>query len=183
MTPELARVIALAARRGACVRVVDGATWDRAVRLDDWHESPFSHMQLAIDERDRVVYLLDEYVDDEEAAGSVIHDLAHLHASKRESVRRSNEYGWMGWEFAVAREARARRAWDVAMKDYGLGSAPAGLEHLDGLDWSEVTRSEQRAVIADRIKAARKRGIVDARGRAVWHRPPAKNEGRCEREA
>lgn len=173
MTPELARVIALAKRRGACVRVVDQTAWDLAVRdHGDWHEAPFSHMSLAIDERDRVVYLLDAYAEDNEAAGSVIHDLAHLHASKRESVRRSNEYGWMAWEIAVAREARVRGAWDLAMKDYGLGSAPAGLEHLDGMDWSEVTRSEQLAVIADRMKAACKRGIVDTRGRAVWHRLP-----------
>ena len=52
MTPELARVIALAKRRGACVRVVDRATWDQAGGHNDWREAPFSHISLAIDERD-----------------------------------------------------------------------------------------------------------------------------------
>jgi hypothetical protein len=172
MTPDLARVITLAKRRGACVRVVDGATWDQVGGHNDWCESPFSHMSLAIDERDRVVYLLASDADDNEAAGSVVHELAHLHATRRESVRHANEYGWMAWEIAVAREARVRRAWDLAMKDYGLGSSPAGLE-LDGMDWGQLTQDERLAIIADRMKVARKRGIVDARGRAVWRRLPA----------
>ena len=165
MTPELARVIALAKRRGACVHVVDQAAWDRlsANERDSWHESPFSHMSLAIEEQERVVYFLEDHVDDVEAAGSIIHELGHLHA---------NEYGWMAWEIAVAREARVRRVWDLAMKDYGLGTVSRGLEQLDGMEWGDIGQSEKRAVILDRMKAARKRGIVDARGRAVWRRLP-----------
>ena len=170
MTPELARVIALAKRRGACVRVIDREVWDRD--HGGWHEAPFSHMSLAIDERDRVVYLLVTNTNDQDAAGAVIHELGHLHATQRERVRYANEYSWMGWEIAVAREARVRRVWNLTMKDYGLGDAPAGLEHLDGMEWGEITRDEQRAIIADRMKAARKRGIVDTRGRAVWRRLP-----------
>lgn len=177
MTPELARVLALAKRRGACVRVVDQATWDRSTSDDSaWLGAPFSHMSLAIDERDRVVYLLAANVTDKEAAGALIHELGHLHATRRESVRHANEYGWMAWEIAVAREARARGAWDLAMKDYGLGDAPAGLEHLNGDEWGTLTEGERRLVIADRMKAARKRGIVDARGRAVWRRLPTANK-------
>ena len=170
MTPELARVIALAKRRGACVRVIDRETWDRD--YDGWHGAPFSHMSLAIDERNRVVCLLATDTNDKEAAGAVIHELGHLHATRRESVRHADEYGWMAWEIAVAREARARGAWDQAMKDYGLGNAPAGQEHLDGMEWGEITQGERRTIIADRMKAARKRGIVDTRGRAVWRRLP-----------
>lgn len=173
MTPELDRVISLATRRGACVRVVDPATWDRVRGHGSWHEAPFSHLSLAIDERDRIVYVLATDTSDKEVAGSVIHELGHLHASRRERVRNSNEYGWMAWEIAVAREARVRRVWDLAMHDYGLGSAPAGLEHLDGMEWGEISQGERRAIIADRVKTARKRGIVDARGRAVWQRLPA----------
>lgn len=175
MTPELARVIALATRRGASVRVVDGATWDRLGGHQGWHEAPFSHMDLAIDERDRVVYLLAKYAGDKEVAGAVIHELGHLHATRRERVRNAHEYSWMAWEIAVAREARARRTWDLAMKDYGLGAQPAGLEHLDGSEWGDITQGERRVIIADRMKAARKRGIVDARGRAVWQRLPRKH--------
>ena len=176
MTPELARVIALAKRRGACVHVVDKETWEHVGGHNDWCEAPFSHMSLAIDERDRVVYVLATSANDKEAAGAVVHELAHLHATRRGSVRQANEYGWFAWEIAVAREARIRRVWDLAMKDYGLGDAPAGLEHLDGDEWGTLTESERRVVIADRMKTARKRGIVDVRGRAVWRRLPAKNE-------
>jgi hypothetical protein len=174
VTPELARVLALAKRRGACVRVVDQPAWDRvsAGEPDSWLHSPFSHMSLAIEERDRVVYLLDANTNDPEAAGSVIHELGHLHATRNETVRHSNEYGWMAWEIAVAREARVRRVWDHAMKDYGLGAVPDGLNHLDGMEWGEISEREKHAVIADRMKAARKRGIVDAQGRAVWRRLP-----------
>ena len=172
MTPELTRVITLARRRGACVRVVDKATWDQVGGHNDWFNTPFSRMSLAIDERDRIVYLLDTDTDDNEAAGAVIHELGHLHATRRESVRHANEYGWMAWEIAVAREARVRRVWDLAMKDYGLGDAPAGLEHLDGDEWGTLTEGARRVVIADRMKAACKRGIVDASGRAVWRRLP-----------
>lgn len=173
MTPELDRVIALATRRGACVRVVDQNVWDRAADRDWFHEAPFSHLSLAIDERDRIVYVLASDVGDKEVAGSVVHELAHLHASRRESIHNANEYGWMGWEFAVSRETRVRRAWDLAMKDYGLGEAPAGIERLNSMDWGEITLGERHAIIADRMKAARKTGIVDTRGRAVWHRLPA----------
>jgi len=173
VTPELDRVIVLATRRGACVRVVDQDAWDRAADRGRFHGAPFSHLSLAIDERDRIVYLLSKNAGDKEAAGSVIHELAHLHACRRETVRNANEYGWMGWEFAVSREARVRHVWDLAMKDYGLGNAPAGMEHLDGMEWGEITQGERRVIIADRMKAARKRGIVDVRGRAVWHRLPA----------
>ena len=172
MTPELTRVIALATRRGACVRVVDGAAWDLAAGHDNWCNAPFSHMSLAIDERDRVVYLLATDADDKEAAGAVVHELAHLHATRRESVRHSNEYGWMAWEIAVAREARVRRVWDLVMKDYGLGDALAGLEHLDGDEWGTLTKGERRVIIADRMKVARRCGIVDVKGRAVWQRLP-----------
>ena len=175
MRAELARVIALAKRRGACVRVVDQDAWDivSAGERDSWHETPFSHMSLAIEEQERCVYLLDENANDPDAAGSVIHELGHLHATRGESVSHANEYGWFAWEVAVAREARVRRVWDAAMKDYGLGAVPHGLEHLDGLEWGETTQRERRAVIADRMKAARRRGIIDARGRAVWRRLPA----------
>jgi len=174
VTPELARVIALARRRGACVRIVLQATWDRMCEgdRDSWHHSPFTHMSLGIDEQERRVYLLKADANDPEAAGSVIHELGHLHATCCESVSNANEYGWMAWEIAVAREARVRGAWDLAMKDYGLGAVPAGLEHLDDSDWGDITLSERRAVIADRMKAARKRGIVDVQGHAVWRRLP-----------
>ena len=176
MRPELARVIALAKRRGACVRVVLQATWDRMCEgdRDSWHYSPFTHMSLGIDEQERCVYLLNANANDPAAAGSVIHELGHLHATRRESVSHANEYGWMAWEIAVAREARARRAWDAAMKDYGLGSVSNALLHLDGAEWGDITLSERRVVIADRMKAARKRGIVDSRGRAIWQRLPKK---------
>ena len=176
MTPELARVIALAKRRGACVRVVDEAFWKRlcAGERNSWHESPFTHMSLAIEEQERVVYFLQDHADDVEAAGSIIHELGHLHATRAESVSHANEYGWMAWEIAVAREARVRRVWDLAMTDYGLGSVSSpALEHLDGMEWGDITQSEKRVVILDRMKAARRRGIVDARGRAVWRRLPS----------
>ena len=45
----------------------------------------------------------------------------------------------------------------------GSGCAP---------EWGDITQSEKRAVILDRMKVARKRGIVDARGCAVWRRLP-----------
>jgi hypothetical protein len=92
---------------------------------DSWHHSPFTHMSLGIDEQERRVYLLKADANDPEAAGSVIHELGHLHATRRESVSNANEYGWMAWEIAVAREARARQAWDAAMKDYGLATRRA----------------------------------------------------------
>lgn len=79
---------------------------------------------------------------------------------------------WMAWEIAVARLAPARRVWDLAMKDYGLGSVSRGLDWMGWSRWSDITQSEKRAVILDRMKVARKRDIVDARGRAVWQRLP-----------
>jgi hypothetical protein len=173
VTPELTRVITLARRRGACVRVVNQEAWDSASMHSAWHDAPFSHWSLAINEQERAVYVLATDALHTEVAGSIIHELGHLHASpRRESVSYADEYGWMAWEIAVAREARVRGVWDLAMKDYGLGSTPAGLAHLDGMEWGEITRGEQRAIIADRMKVARRRGIVDPRGRAVWRRLP-----------
>lgn len=176
MTPELARVIALATRRGACVRVVDQTTWDQASFHSAWQDAPFSHLSLAIHEQERAVYVLASNTDDKAVAGSVIHELGHLHAAKRrESVRNADEYSWFAWEIAVGREARVRSSWDRAMKDYCLGAAPAGLEDLDGMEWGEISRGARRMIVADRMKSAQKRGIVDARGRAVWRRLPARD--------
>lgn len=181
MTPELVRVIALARRRGACICVIDQAAWDRVSGYSSWNEAPFSPLSLGINEQERTVYVLATDTDDREVAGSVIHELGHLHAStRRERVSYADEYSWLAWEIAMGREARARSVWDLAMKDYGLGNVPAGLEYLDGMEWGELTQGEKRAIIADRMKAARRRGIVDARGRAVWRRLPTTNSRKKE---
>ena len=158
MKPELARVIALAKRRGACVRVVLQATWDRMCEgdRDSWHHSPFTHMSLGIDEQERRVYLLKADANDPEAAGSVIHELGHLHATRRESVSNANEYGWMAWEIAVAREARARQAWDAAMKDYGLGVVSDALWHL-GMRHADIAARHENSAAPAASGSARHR--------------------------
>jgi len=62
----------------------------------------------------------------------------------------------------------------VDRETYGLGAAPAGHEDLDGMCWDNITRNERRVIIADRMKAARRRGIVNERGGAVWRQLPTR---------
>ena len=175
MTPELARVVALAQRRGACVRIVDDAAWAEAERRADgsWMHAPFGSFAFAIDEHQRVVYLHVSGVDHADAAGFVIHELGHLHATRRDRVSHTDEFSWMAWEIVVAREARVRRAWDRAMRDYSIGDDALLLAEVFTSDeWGDLTSRQRRAVIADRMRAARARGSIDANGRAVWRRLP-----------
>lgn len=167
MTPELARVLALARRRGACVRLASDAEISAARgsrgRAAGWHDAPFTGLRLSIDEIHRAVWLNTEDAHDRDAAGAVVHELGHLYATT-DPVNDTNELRWFGWEIAVAREARVRKAWDVTMRDYQVV--------LDEYDhtWGELGGTERREVIRERLATAQAAGIVDASERALWLR-------------
>lgn len=173
MTPELRRVLALAKRRGAKFAIVDDAAWEATRngrgRSRRWYESPSTHLDLAIDGRTQTVMISASITNDVGAAGNVIHEFGHIHASRR-SVENSDEWAWLGWEFAVAREARAVRAWDAAMSGYTMGAIKSHPE-IDGYDWHALTRGEQLVVKRNRFEHARDLNLIDGAGRAHWGRP------------
>lgn len=175
----MGRVVDLARRRGARVNIVDEGEWQRASRNrqrhrgDGWHESPFSHVDLAIDSIERAVYVHEKALSDMEVVGQLIHELGHLHALGG-NVENSDEWAWLGWEFAVAREIRCLRVWEEGMYDYVMGDVVGAGRSLliDGNSWGNLDTVEKSYVKLNREGAARSSRLIDAKGKAIWRYLP-----------
>ncbi len=145
----------------------------RRDRRDGWHESPFTSFDLAIDSLKREVFVRDTSIDDIEVVGALIHELGHLHALGG-NVENSDEWAWLGWEFAVAREIRCVRAWDAGMYDYVMGDVTGAGRTLmiDGQSWGALEADERAYVKLNREGAARGSCLIDAKGKAIWRHLP-----------
>lgn len=165
------------------MNIVDTDAWKRVShfptmdfrrdRRDGWHESPFTSFDLAVDSKVRQVYVRDNCLDDIELVGALIHELGHLHALGG-NVENSDEWAWLGWEFAVAREIRCVRAWDEGMYDYVMGDVIGGGRALmiDGNSWGDLDAEERSYVKLNREGAARSSRLIDAKGKAIWRHLP-----------
>jgi hypothetical protein len=167
---DVRRVIALARRRGATVIVTSREHFTSKRGQDTWCDCPFAY-GLAIDTSTSHVWLDESVAAQLEYAGYLIHELAHLHApTRRENVRRANEWSWFGWEIAVAREIHVMYAWSCSMANYSI--PPSSDE------WDQFTTKGQREIIRERVTHAQKIGVVDRRGRAIWRRVQPQGDSR-----
>lgn len=155
MTPGMHRLLMLARRRGACVEIIpDDAFEHRRLALC---LVLFVMADVGIDLRRRSVVMGESSLATLNP-GVLVHELGHLHATRRPLLN-AHETEWLGWELAVAREAGVYRSWIVEQSDYGLE---------DDRCLGDLAPDELRAEWRDRTAAAKRRGIVDQHGRAVW---------------
>lgn len=113
------------------------------------------------------VYIVREHED----PGAIIHEMGHLFADLSitdpfGSIRRHDEWSWLGWEIALARQVGCFRAWSKQNATYGCGD----LRHyqdrfgIAGQDWGALTRVEKELVIKDRIREARRLELINRQG-------------------
>ena len=149
---------------------VNSSTKEPRRASEGWYVTPFTSEKIAIDSKARHVIMTEEAARSDEAPGAIVHELGHLHAIKGERIEWAHEWDWMGWEIAVAREARVMAQWSATMADYGIGELLDVRRHYAGDDWGGLTPYGKRVVAADRIAYARELGIVNKRGIARWAR-------------
>lgn len=95
--------------------------------------------------------------------GYVIHEAGHVFADRyHPDNAKCDEWAWFGWEIAVARRIGAWNAWSEQNGHYFLGD---GIEGGIGKDksWWQLSASERRAVVADRIAHAKKISLLSTR--------------------
>lgn len=85
----------------------------------------------------------------------LIHEMGHVFADLRPPAD-ADEYAWFGWEYALAQALGIEEAWRVNNKRYGVGT---------GVDFGELSRPRQDALLAERLQEARTTKLVDARNR------------------
>jgi hypothetical protein len=69
---------------------------------------------------------------------------------------RCREWRWFGWEMAVARRIGAWQTWSLHNANYGVGR--------DGVEWEGLSTKRRQAIIAERIKHAKKLGVLSEAG-------------------
>jgi hypothetical protein len=97
--------------------------------------------------------------------GAVIHEMGHLFLIEGDPPR-TYEPDWLGWEIALARQARCYPTWSKQNATYQVP--------FDGGDyeWASVTGAARRRLIADRIDYAMALGIVSQDGEPLCTRRP-----------
>jgi hypothetical protein len=82
---------------------------------------------------------------------SIIHEMGHVFATDQEP-RYATEWDFFGWEYAMARHIGLPvKTWLNSNADYGVN---------DGQDLSTLNDRQICAMIHDRVRVARKAGIV-----------------------
>jgi hypothetical protein len=124
-------------------------------RRDDanLYESPFADSH-GLDWQRKVIYA----VRGRERVGVIIHEMGHVFAAQHHPecfCATCHEWNWLGWEFALARQIGAVQAWSRHNANYATGN---------GSHWAGLSSVERRAVVAKRLRRARKIGVVDAGG-------------------
>ena len=93
-----------------------------------------------------------------ERVGVIIHEMGHVFAAPHHPecfCGKCHEWNWLGWEIALARRIGAMQAWSRHNANYSTGN--------EG-HWASLSVEKRRAVVARRLKRARKIGVVDADG-------------------
>jgi hypothetical protein len=120
---------------------------------EELSEAPFGYGH-GLHWRKKIVYALRGH----ERVGVIIHEMGHVFAAQHHPecfCRACHEWNWFGWEIALARQIGAVRAWSRHNANYSTGN---------GNHWAGLSPVERRAVVAKRLRRARKIGVVDAGG-------------------
>ena len=153
--PAIPRLASLCSQWGGALEIVDEQCWRDLFtkrRRQGYAEFPISHVgQYGVHWESKRVFV----VADGARVQPVIHEMAHVFASLTRPDW-CNEYAFLGWEIALARQVDAYAAWSRGMCQVGYT-----VENEGGTEWAALTRGERDAVIDDRLEHARRIGIVD----------------------
>lgn len=101
--------------------------------------------------REKIVYA----VRGREKVASIIHEMGHVFADRYPpDSSRCREWRWFGWEMVIARRIGAWGTWSRHNARYGVGDA----------EWGELPTKRRQAVIADRVRYAKRVGILSETG-------------------
>jgi hypothetical protein len=95
--------------------------------------------------------------------GTIIHEMGHVFLEEGDPVT-TFEPDWLGWDIALARNARCFRAWSRQNADYGVT-----FDDYD-LEWASFSREERARLIADRIDYAQTLGLLSQKGEPLCTR-------------
>jgi hypothetical protein len=98
--------------------------------------------------RKKIIYVVRGRV----SVGHVIHEMGHVFADRHPPDNsKCCEWNWFGWEMAVARQIGAWATWSRHNADYYIGK---------GDQWGGLSARRRQTVIANRIRRAKKIGII-----------------------
>ena len=108
-------------------------------------------MQHGLNWRERIVYA----VRGREKVASIIHEMGHVFADRYPpDSSRCREWRWFGWEIAVARRISAWETWSRHNARRSVG----------GAEWGELPMKRRQAVIANRVRYAKRIGVLSETG-------------------
>jgi hypothetical protein len=96
-------------------------------------------------------------VEGHESVGHIIHEMGHVFADRYPpNNSKCREWRWFGWEIEVARQIGAWKTWSDHQADRFVSNGT--------VQWSTLTAKRRHAVIAERIRYAKKIGILGEAG-------------------
>jgi hypothetical protein len=108
-------------------------------------------MHEQLDETDANATFVNEALADEQASPEAVKKALDLKFSESSMCR---EWRWFGWEMAIARRIGAWGTWSRHNARYGIGDA----------EWGELPAKRRQTVIADRVRYAKRIGILNKTG-------------------
>lgn len=85
------------------------------------------------------------------AWSAILHEMGHVFASRKDPTH-SEEYDFLGWEYAIARSVGPLSEWWAGNEDYGTS---------DGETFGSLSPAKKRALIRDRVAHSRAIGLLD----------------------
>lgn len=92
---------------------------------------------------------------------TIIHELGHLVACKK-PPKESNEFEFLGWEYLMVKHLKySVKEWMRELADYSVGRPGAKSDKMYDATIGELTPSEWKIVLRDRLEFARNNGLAD----------------------
>jgi hypothetical protein len=160
---QLAALARVCRQLGGRLAVVSQGAYDRLFDAtpndndaDGLSDAPFTSAH-GLHWRNKVVYV----VRGREEVGSIIHEMGHVFAAAHPPDHGygcdvCHEWGWLGWEIALARQVDAMRTWSRHNVRYQIGEG--------GGSWGKITPERRRGIVWRRIAHAKTAGFIGPRG-------------------
>jgi hypothetical protein len=90
----------------------------------------------------------------DENVGHIIQAMGQVFADSERPNSSRSEWKWFGWEIAIARQIGAWQTWSRHQDNRFVGD----------VYWSDLTTKRRQAVIAERVRYAKKIGVLSEAG-------------------
>ena len=129
-----------------------------------FYENPFINKRFGTHPATKRLLYVDEYWT------GFVHELGHLFATK-DTPNEAEEWDFFGWEYCLAKKVGNTAVWCKNNGEYGIGSLELGMlvTHMM-CNFGTLKPHEKKLVIADRIAAGKKAGIISRAGNplSIW---------------